>query len=71
MDNESVFRAVMERGFGAGDLSVADKYAGDSIEEHEYLSPHGPTGAGRAARTDHRGAWGDARHDGNGGGPGR
>ena len=45
MDNESVFRAVMERGFGAGDLSVADKYAGDSIEEHEYLSQHGSTGA--------------------------
>jgi len=45
MDNASIFREVMEQGFGAGDLTVADRYAGDTIQEHEYLSPPGPSGA--------------------------
>ena len=39
MDNAAVLREVIERGFGAGDLSVADRFVADSIREHEYLAP--------------------------------
>lgn len=38
-DHASVLREVLEHGFGAGDLSVADRAAGVHILEHEYLAP--------------------------------
>ena len=44
-DPASVLREVIEQGFGAGDLSVADRAAGPTIIEHEYLAPAGTTGA--------------------------
>ena len=44
-DSASVLREVIEQGFGAGDLSVADRAAGPTIIEHEYLAPMGTTGA--------------------------
>ena len=44
-DSASVLREVIEQGFGAGDLSVADRAAGPTIIEHEYLAPAGATGA--------------------------
>ena len=44
-DSASVLREVIEQGFGAGDLSVADRAAGPTIIEHEYLAPVGATGA--------------------------
>lgn len=43
-DLVSVLREVIERGFGAGDLSVADRAAGAVILEHEYLAPVGQSG---------------------------
>ena len=45
MDEVAVLREVIEQGFGAGDLTVADRYAGAVIIEHEYLAPTGVTGA--------------------------
>ena len=45
MDEAAVLREVIERGFGAGDLTVADRFAGAVITEHEYLAPTGATGA--------------------------
>jgi predicted ester cyclase len=45
VDNASVLREVIERGFGEGDLSVAERYAADSMIEHEYAAPTGTTGA--------------------------
>lgn len=45
MDELSVLREVIEQGFGAGDLTVADRFAGSVITEHEYLAPTGLTGA--------------------------
>ena len=44
MDQVAVLRAVIEQGFGAGDLTVADRFAGAVITEHEYLAPTGVTG---------------------------
>ena len=44
-DPLSILREVIERGFGAGDLSVADRAAGATIIEHEYLAPVGQSGA--------------------------
>ena len=44
-DSTSVLREVIEHGFGAGDLSIADRAAGATIIEHEYLAPVGATGA--------------------------
>ena len=44
-DSTSVLREVIERGFGAGHLSIADRAAGATIIEHEYLAPVGATGA--------------------------
>lgn len=38
-DHASVLREVLEQGFGAGDLPVADRAAGAQILEHEYLAP--------------------------------
>src|SRR4051794_24800581 len=32
------FRAIVERGFSGGDLSVADEVCADKLIEHEYLS---------------------------------
>lgn len=45
MDEMSALRAVIERGFGGGELEVADRFAGPTITEHEYLAPAGATGA--------------------------
>jgi predicted ester cyclase len=45
MDNAGALREVIERGFGAGDLDVADRHAGPEITEHEYAAPVGSTGA--------------------------
>ena len=44
MDNAAILREVIERGFGTGDLSVADRFAGHTIVEHEYLGPAGASG---------------------------
>ena len=44
MDEVAVLREVIERGFGAGDLTVADRFAGAVIIEHEYLAPTDVTG---------------------------
>lgn len=44
-DNAAILREVIERGFGCGDLTVADRYAGEGGLEHEYLAPEGATGA--------------------------
>jgi hypothetical protein len=35
MHNREVLRAVIEQGFGRGDLSVADRVAASHITEHE------------------------------------
>src|SRR4051812_28267431 len=32
------FKAIIERGFSAGDLSVADEVCAEKLIEHEYLS---------------------------------
>jgi predicted SnoaL-like aldol condensation-catalyzing enzyme len=45
MDESAVLREVIEKGFGGGDLTVADRCAGAVITEHEYLAPVGVTGA--------------------------
>ena len=45
MDQVAVLRAVIEQGFGAGDLTVADRFAGPVITEHEYLAPTAVTGS--------------------------
>lgn len=45
MDEMSALRALIELGFGAGDLDVADRFAGPTIIEHEYLAPVAATGA--------------------------
>jgi len=44
VDATSALRAVIEQGFGGGDLDVADRFAGAVITEHEYLAPVGATG---------------------------
>lgn len=43
-DNAEALRQVIERGFGGGDLSVADEFAGDNTIEHEYAAPDLPGG---------------------------
>lgn len=43
-DNAAILREVLEQGFGAGDLSVAERFAGQAVLEHEYLAPSGATG---------------------------
>jgi predicted ester cyclase len=43
-DNVDALREVIERGFGQGDLSVADRFAGPTIIEHEYAAPDQPSG---------------------------
>lgn len=45
MDEAAILRQVIEEGFGAGDLTVADRFAGALIAEHEYLAPVDATGA--------------------------
>ena len=45
MDESAVLREVIEKGFGGGDLTVADRFAGPVITEHEYLAPPGASGA--------------------------
>jgi predicted ester cyclase len=42
--NAEALRQVIERGFGAGDLSVAEEFAGDETIEHEYAAPDVPGG---------------------------
>jgi predicted ester cyclase len=44
VDATAVLREVLEQGFGAGDLGVADRCAGATVTEHEYLAPAGATG---------------------------
>ena len=38
MSNLELFRAIIERGFNQGDLSVADEVCADELAEHEYLA---------------------------------
>lgn len=38
MTNLERFRAIVERGFSRGDLSVADEICAEMLIEHEYLS---------------------------------
>ena len=38
MSNLDLFRAIIERGFNQGDLSVADELCADNLAEHEYLA---------------------------------
>lgn len=44
-DDAEALRLVIEDGFGKGDLSVADRFAGDLIVEHEYGAPAAGSGA--------------------------
>lgn len=44
-DSAEALRLVIESGFGEGDLSVADRFAGDLIVEHEYGAPAAGSGA--------------------------
>ncbi|MDP8960888.1 MAG: hypothetical protein M3N32_04635 [Actinomycetota bacterium] len=44
-DNAAILREVLERGFGEGDLSVADRFAGATIVEHEYGAPRTESGS--------------------------
>ena len=37
--NIELFRAIIERGFNQGDLSVADEVVAQQLAEHEYLAP--------------------------------
>jgi hypothetical protein len=46
MHNREVLRAVIEQGFGRGDLSVADRVAASHITEHEYGAPELTDGPG-------------------------
>ena len=34
-----LFRAIIERGFNRGDVSVADEVCADRLVEHQYLTP--------------------------------
>lgn len=45
MENASVLREVLEKGFGGGDLTVADRCAGPTFVEHEYGAPQLESGA--------------------------
>jgi predicted ester cyclase len=45
VDEAAVLREVIERGFGEGDLTVADRHAGPMIIEHEYAAPVSTSGA--------------------------
>ena len=38
MSNLDIFRAIIERGFNQGDLTVADELCSDKLAEHEYLA---------------------------------
>ena len=42
--NVEIMRQVIERGFGAGDLGVADEFAANAIIEHEYGAPTAESG---------------------------
>jgi len=44
MSNLEIFRAIIERGFNQGDLSVADDVCADDLAEHEYLALTGVPG---------------------------
>ena len=44
VDNTEALRRVIEDGFGGGDLSVADQFAGATIIEHEYGAPSPSSG---------------------------
>jgi ketosteroid isomerase-like protein len=45
MSNLDLFRAIIERGFNQGDLSVADEVCANKLAEHEYLAPTDLPGA--------------------------
>jgi len=32
------FKAIIERGFSSGDLTVADEVCGETLIEHQYLT---------------------------------
>jgi len=38
-NNVELFRAIIDRGFNQGDLSVADEVCAHQLTEHEYLAP--------------------------------
>lgn len=42
--NIELFRAIIERGFNQGDMSVADEICAQELTEHEYLAPTGIPG---------------------------
>lgn len=42
--NRDLFAAIIERGFNAGDLSIADEICADDLVEHEYLALSGVPG---------------------------
>lgn len=44
MNNAEALRHVIERGFGQGDLTVAEDFAGATIIEHEYGAPAAASG---------------------------
>jgi len=39
MENATLFRTIIERGFNQGDVSVADEVCAAKLIEHEYLAP--------------------------------
>lgn len=43
--NLELFKAIVERGFSQGDLTVADEICAEKLIEHEYLSPTDLPGA--------------------------
>jgi ketosteroid isomerase-like protein len=45
MANIDLLKAILERGFSAGDLSVADELCSPDLVEHEYLVPPHLAGA--------------------------
>src|SRR4051794_20596712 len=38
LEDSDALREVIQRGFGQGDMSVADRFAGPPIIEHEYAA---------------------------------
>jgi predicted ester cyclase len=60
---ERVFRRLIEEGFNAGDLSVADEVTSPDLVEHQDFGPnHAPGAAGvRAVIASLRGAFSDFR----------
>lgn len=44
MTDADALRQVIEKGFGQGDLSVADSFAAPTVREHEYGAPPAASG---------------------------